>query len=108
LSEERIVVIVNHNPREVIRRLTRWAERRDPVRTMLLPTWIWEELESTYAGAGTADNWEALFRTMALFRRVATEVADDLGHVYPLDLDRRVTAYVREIRDLHHGARSCG
>jgi aminoglycoside 6-adenylyltransferase len=67
-----------------------------------LPTGIREELEGTYAGAGTADNWEALFRTMALFRRVATVVAADLGHVYPLDLDRRVTAYVREIRDLDH------
>jgi aminoglycoside 6-adenylyltransferase len=67
-----------------------------------LPSGIWEELEGTYAGAGIADNWEALFRTMALFRRVATEVAADLGHVYPLDLDRRVTAYVREIRDLDH------
>jgi aminoglycoside 6-adenylyltransferase len=67
-----------------------------------LPRGIWEELEGTYAGAGTADNWEALFRTMALFGRVATEVAADLGYVYPLDLDRRVTAYVREIRDLDH------
>lgn len=66
-----------------------------------LPRGIWEELEGTYAGAGIADNWEALFRTMALFRRVATEVATDLGHAYPLDLDRRVTAYVREIRNLN-------
>jgi len=69
-----------------------------------LPREIWEELEGTYAGAGTADNWEALFRTMALFRRVASEVAVDLGHAYPLDLDRRVTAYVREIRDLDRSA----
>jgi aminoglycoside 6-adenylyltransferase len=67
-----------------------------------LPRGIWKELEGTYAGAGTADNWEALFRTMALFGRVATEVAADLGYHYPLDLDRRVTAYVREIRDLDH------
>jgi aminoglycoside 6-adenylyltransferase len=67
-----------------------------------LPTGIWEELEGTYAGARIADNWEALFQTMALFRRVATEVAADLGYAYPLDLDRRVTAYVREIKDLDH------
>ena len=69
-----------------------------------LPRGIWKELEGTYAGAGTADNWESLFQTMALFRRVAAEVAADLGYTYPLDLDRRVTAYVREIRDLDHGA----
>jgi aminoglycoside 6-adenylyltransferase len=73
-----------------------------------LPTRIWEELEGTYAGAGIADNWEALFRTMELFRRIATEVAANLGHAYPLDLDRRVTAYVREIRDLDRGPGSCG
>ena len=72
-----------------------------------LPPGIWAELEDTYAGAGIADNWEALFRTMALFRRVATDVADDLGYAYPRELDRRVTAYVRDIknldRDVGHG-----
>jgi aminoglycoside 6-adenylyltransferase len=68
-----------------------------------LPRGIWEDLEGTYAGTGIADAWEALFRTMALFRRVATEVAADLGHAYPLDLDQRVTAYVREIRNLDRG-----
>jgi aminoglycoside 6-adenylyltransferase len=73
-----------------------------------LPIEIWEKLEGTCAGAGIADNWEALFRTMALFRRVATEVAADLGYAYPLNLDRRVTAYVREVRNLDHGAGSCG
>jgi aminoglycoside 6-adenylyltransferase len=67
-----------------------------------LPSGIREELEDTYAGAGIADNWEALFRTMALFRRVTTDVAADLGYTYSLDLDRRVTAYVREIRSLDH------
>lgn len=65
-----------------------------------LPPGIWEELEDTYAGADVADNWEALFRTMALFRRVGTGVAGDLGYTYPLDLDRRVTGYVRSIKDL--------
>jgi aminoglycoside 6-adenylyltransferase len=68
-----------------------------------LPPEIWEELEGTYAGAGIKDNWEALFRTVSLFRRVATEAADDLGYVYPLDLDRRVTAHARAIKDLDHG-----
>ena len=72
-----------------------------------LPPGIWAELEDTYAGAGIADNWETLFRTMALFRRVATDVADDLGYAYPRELDRRVTAYVRDIknldRDVGHG-----
>jgi aminoglycoside 6-adenylyltransferase len=64
-----------------------------------LPPDIWTELEGTYVGAGITDNWDALFRTMALFRRVAIDVGDDLGYVYPLDLDKRITDYVRAIRD---------
>ncbi len=68
-----------------------------------LPSEIWSQLEGTYVGAGIAENWEALFRTMALFRRAAIDVADDLGHAYPSDLDRRVTPYVRAIKDLDPG-----
>ena len=68
-----------------------------------LPAGIWEALEGTYAGAGIEENWEALFRTMALFRRVGLEVADGLGHAYPLDLDERVAAHVRSMKDSDHG-----
>lgn len=64
-----------------------------------LPSDTWRQLEDTYAGAGIEENWGALFRTMALFARVATEVGDDLGYIYPRDLDRRVVAYVRAIRE---------
>ncbi len=69
-----------------------------------LPPDLWTELEGTYAGAGIADNWEALFRTMALFRRVARDVAAHLGYAYPDELDRRVSAYVRRMRDREHEA----
>ena len=64
-----------------------------------LPSDTWRELEDTYAGARIEENWGALFRTMALFARVATEVGDDLGYAYPRDLDRRVGAYVRAIKE---------
>lgn len=64
-----------------------------------LPSDTWRELEGTYAGAGIEENWGALLRTMALFARVATEVGDDLGYAYPRDLDRRVGAYVRAIKE---------
>jgi aminoglycoside 6-adenylyltransferase len=67
-----------------------------------LPADIWAELERTYVGAGIAENWEALFRTMALFRRVASEVADHLGYVYPRDLDQRVVSYVQKVKRLGH------
>ncbi len=73
-----------------------------------LPPEIWSQLEGTYVGAGITDNWEALFRTMALFRRVAIDVADDLDYAYPHDLDQRVTAYVRAMKDVDHGTGSAG
>jgi len=65
----------------------------------LLPPPIWAELEQTYAGAGIEENWEALFRTLTLFRRVGQDVAAELGYTYPLELDRRVTALVRAIQE---------
>lgn len=64
----------------------------------LLPADLWQELTSTYAGGGIDENWHALFRTLALFRSVARDVADDLGYAYPEELDRRVTAYVHAMR----------
>jgi aminoglycoside 6-adenylyltransferase len=59
---------------------------------------VWVELEGTYTGADVEANWEALFRTMALFRRVAMEVGEGLGYAYPLDLDQQVVAYVKEMQ----------
>ncbi len=56
------------------------------------------ELAGTYVGADLEDNWDALFRTTALFRRVATEVGDALGHPYPLDVDEAVTAHLEAVR----------
>jgi aminoglycoside 6-adenylyltransferase len=73
-----------------------------------LPPALWAELEGAYAGAGIAENWTALFRTMTLFGRVAREVAAHLGYAYPDELDRRVTAYVRRMRDGAHGAATTG
>jgi aminoglycoside 6-adenylyltransferase len=63
-----------------------------------LPPEIWSQLEASYAGADTADNWESLFRTMALYRRVAMEVGKGLGYDYPLNLDERVTAFVKDMQ----------
>lgn len=61
-----------------------------------LPPDIWAELEGTWAGAGIEENWTALYRTVALFRRVAREVAACLGYTYPEAFDRRVMDFIRE------------
>jgi aminoglycoside 6-adenylyltransferase len=65
----------------------------------LLPADLVAELASTYVGADTEENWQALFTTTALFRRVATEVADALGYRYPLETDEAVTAQLAAVRD---------
>ena len=63
-----------------------------------LPSEIWSQLESTYVGAGIEENWDALFHTLALFRQVAVEVAEQLGYAYPHDMDRHVVAYAQEVK----------
>jgi aminoglycoside 6-adenylyltransferase len=66
----------------------------------LLPKDVWERLEQTYAGATIEENWKALEHTMELFRQVATEVGEHLGHAYPNDLHERVVVYVERIKQL--------
>jgi aminoglycoside 6-adenylyltransferase len=61
---------------------------------------LWAELECTYCGPGIEENWEALFRTIALMRRVATDVGQHLGYTYPQELDQRVMDYLSRVRRL--------
>ncbi|NIQ78466.1 MAG: hypothetical protein GTN93_10310 [Anaerolineae bacterium] len=65
---------------------------------------LWAELESTYIGAGLEENWDAMFRTIALFRKVAIEVGDRLGYAYPHELDRRAVAYLQKVKNLDRKA----
>ena len=64
----------------------------------------WAELENTYTGAGYEDNFDALFRTIFLFRKVAIEIGDSLGFVYPHDLDQRMMVYLTKVRNLDRQA----
>ncbi len=66
----------------------------------LLPASVWVELERTYVGGGIAENWDALFATVGLFRDVAVEVGGALGFEYPSDLCARVCAYLEDVRTL--------
>lgn len=65
---------------------------------------FWAELECTYTGAGLEENWKALFATIALMRRVATEVGEQLGYTYPQELERRVIDYLARVRQLDRNA----
>ncbi len=61
-------------------------------------TQIWAELERTYCGADPKENWEALFRTVILFRRVGRDVASRLGFGYPEEIDSEVWGRLEEIK----------
>ena len=65
-----------------------------------LPPDLWAALERAYAGPGIEENWEALFAITALFRRVAVEVGQALGYLYPHEMDRGVTEYLEVSRRL--------
>jgi aminoglycoside 6-adenylyltransferase len=67
---------------------------------------LWAELESTYTGAGLEANWDAMFNTIDLFRRVASEVGERLGYAYPVDLDQRAVAYLEKVKTLDRNAES--
>jgi aminoglycoside 6-adenylyltransferase len=58
------------------------------------------ELEDTFTGSGEDAYWNALFRIIDLFRKVAREVGQRLGYTYPEDLDERVVKYVYKIKNL--------
>ena len=66
-----------------------------------LPPEIWAELESTYVGPGIEENWAALYKTIDLFRKVATQVGDDLGYEYPQHLHERVVDYLQRVKRMH-------
>lgn len=61
---------------------------------------LWAEIESTFAGAQIAANWQALFNTTALFRKLAQHVAHYLQYEYPLELDTNVMLYLRRVQRL--------
>jgi hypothetical protein len=46
------------------------------------------------------ENWEAMFKTITLFRKVAIEVGTHLGYTYPHPMDREVVAYLNKWKTL--------
>jgi aminoglycoside 6-adenylyltransferase len=64
----------------------------------LLPGELWPELAATYVAVDTEESWDALARTAALFRRVATEVGDALGYAYPERVDGGIAGFLADVR----------
>jgi aminoglycoside 6-adenylyltransferase len=62
---------------------------------------LWSDLEQTYTGADVESNWIALFQSIDLMRRVASEVGDALGYRYPDELEQRVRKYLHRVKALN-------
>lgn len=60
----------------------------------------WTLLQQTYSDADPEHVWDSLFVIGALFRRIGGQVAGRFGFSYPAEDDRRVTAFIRHIRQL--------
>ncbi|MFD2045427.1 aminoglycoside 6-adenylyltransferase [Ornithinibacillus salinisoli] len=60
----------------------------------------WQELVSTYVGSDLEENWDALFKTCTLFRRLSQMVADDLDFDYPLEYEMKMREYLEKVRNL--------
>jgi aminoglycoside 6-adenylyltransferase len=65
----------------------------------LLPPTTWDELAATFVGTGVDENWEALDRLAALFRRTAREVGASLGYEYPERTDEAVVSHLARVRE---------
>jgi aminoglycoside 6-adenylyltransferase len=61
---------------------------------------LWDMLQKTYADASYDNTWDALFAMCALFRRIATRVAEHFGYDYPHGDDERVSAHLKHVRSL--------
>lgn len=59
----------------------------------------WSEFEAACAGADVEENWQAFFAAIALFRRLAKIVGDNLGYDYPAQIDREMTDFYQYIRN---------
>lgn len=60
---------------------------------------LWADLESSYAGAGIAENWQALFRLMDLMHKVGVEVGEKLGFAYPESIEQHTRLYLTKLQN---------
>jgi aminoglycoside 6-adenylyltransferase len=65
---------------------------------------LWTDLESIYTGPKLEDNWEAIFRTIALMRKAAEEVGAEFGFDYPYEMESGVLAHINWVKSLIKGA----
>lgn len=58
----------------------------------------WQEVTTIFSNGETEDCWNALQKTLALFRRLSIEIAQELDFSYPILIDRNITRFLRGLR----------
>lgn len=61
---------------------------------------LWQDLEQTYIGVSIEENWDNLYKMIALFERVAKEVGAAFGFVYPETMQQQITVHLDRVRHL--------
>jgi aminoglycoside 6-adenylyltransferase len=67
---------------------------------------LWDIVSNTYPGVSSADIWNSLFESGRLIRMIGSELAKHLGCKYPIEEDKRVTEYLKRLRNLPESATS--
>ncbi len=65
-----------------------------------LPKEVYEEFLSLYPSIHPEEIWSALYRTGPFARKIGMELARRLGYSYPVEEERNVTRYLKEIQRL--------
>ena len=63
----------------------------------------WEALGHLFGRFDHVESWCALSSSMALFRRLATEVAAACGLAYPSDVDMHISGFIARVREASSG-----
>ncbi len=66
----------------------------------MLEAELWVMLEASYAGSDFPQTWEALFSMDDLFRICGRAVGAHFGYSYPQGEDERVSAFIRQVKNL--------
>lgn len=62
----------------------------------------WDALHQAFGRFDAADSWRALLATLSLFRRLASETAQQWQYMYPALLDERISTIIAHIHQGDH------
>jgi aminoglycoside 6-adenylyltransferase len=78
-----------------------WNQTTPPIGKRMA-SWVdagtWKALQGVFAHFEARDSWNALFHTLALFRRLSVDLSRMLEFDYPEDLDKNMSRFILELR----------